>query len=46
MSNMIRCPVICSIHVWTYSSDERRDEDEEERDGNAIDARPGRRVAM
>ena len=28
MSNMIRCPVICSIQVCTYSSDERPEQDD------------------
>ena len=43
MSNMIRCPVICSVHIWAYSRMNERDQDGEERDRNPID--PGQVAA-
>ena len=46
MSNMMRCPVICSIQVCRYSSDERAEQDDEERERDAVQARRDRLRAM
>ena len=38
MSNMMRCPVICSSQVWMYSSANEASENREEDQGDPVEA--------